>query len=672
MSKKQKKPAAPAVKTVKTKQKQNMFEYVAVNVICLFVFLSFGYIALMAFFQTSVIDPLSYSGEKILYQTDIIPLNIIFTVLAVIVMFALKNFICKRIDDNKKMRRLAIASLLTVLGLIALALVFSVIISILQKDANTGLFAAISKGLLAPSESIFYPLNFLLLALFAGVMIAMWRFYSYESKRLMTVVEVLLAVFVVMLGMMWVLNVRSVPAADSYNIYEAASGAAKGDYHSMHNFTNFYNSKMYDGYSYFQFYPFQLGFVAFCELIYRIFGTDSYMPVQIINVLCVGAAYFALARITRLLFRSRRVEMIAVIMLALCIQPVLFCTFMYGNIIGMCLALWASLLLIKYFQTGQYRWIYPAGALLVLATLVKYNNMIYLVAFVIMLVIHIVKKKRWQSAVIAAALIAAVLGSNALVIKHYESRADVEFTEGVSQVQYLDLGLQESHMAPGWYTSIGLQTYKNYYLVPKFNGVPDASAKNANDKSWEDIEKRMDDFSDAEYTLDFFSKKILSQWNEPTYESIWISKVKPHTASEADAKRLGTPTIGSEQVKGLTQSVYDKSTGQALELHFNFYMQIIYILFAVGIYMLFVRKKTNIETVLLPLVLLGAFGYHLLFEGKSQYVLTYIPLLIPTAAYALHVILNGKYTHLKKFVAKLTHVPSEYKDINRSVSKKNK
>ena len=62
-------------------------------------------------------------------------------------------------------------------------------------------------------------------------------------------------------------------------------------------------------------------------------------------------------------------------------------------------ALWASLLLIKYFKTGQYRWIYPAGALLVLAVMVKYNNMIYLIAFVIMLIIHIIQNKKWQSAV---------------------------------------------------------------------------------------------------------------------------------------------------------------------------------------------------------------------------------------------------------------------------------
>ena len=95
---KSKKPAAAAnapVKTVATVQRKCMFEYIAVNILSLFVFLSFGYIALMAFFQTSVIDPEHYSGEHILFQDDMILLNILFTVLIFIALFGLKIFISK-------------------------------------------------------------------------------------------------------------------------------------------------------------------------------------------------------------------------------------------------------------------------------------------------------------------------------------------------------------------------------------------------------------------------------------------------------------------------------------------------------------------------------------------------------------------------------------------------
>ena len=664
MANKQKKPSSAAIKTVKTTQKKCLFEYIAVNVISLFVFLSFGYIAVMAFFQTSVIDPTNYAGERILYNSDNIILNLVFTCITTAALFALKKFIDKRIEDEKQMRNLALACLVTVIALTVFFMLITIFVKFLEKTPAESLGDAISKALSAPNDSVFFPMNFLLMALFVGVMIAMVLTYSYKSKYVVTVFEIALALYVVIIGIVWVVNVRSVPAADSYNIYEAATDAAQGKYTSMHNFSNFYNSQMYDGYSYFQYYPFQLGFVAFSEFVYRIFGTGSSMPIQIINVLALASAYFAIARITRLLFKSRRIEFIAIIMLALCIQPILFCTFVYGNIIGMTCALWASLLLIKYFKTGQYRWIYPSGALLVLAVMVKYNNMIYLIAFVIMLVIHIVKKKKWQSAAIAAALIIAVLGTNSLVIKSYEARADEEFSPGVSQPLYLALGLKESSMAPGWYTHTAKDLYAQKYLIPKYNGDANASLSDANDAAWDEIGKRLDEFSeDSDYAFEFFGKKILSQWNEPTFESIWVSKVKGHTATEEEKLRSGVDTIGSDQMTGLTNAVYKKSTGQALEMHFNFYMQIMYILFAAGIYLMFIKKKTNIETVLLPLVMLGAFGYHLLFEGKSQYVLTYIPLMIPTAAYALHTILNGKYEKIKKVMAKIKHVPDNTVDI---------
>lgn len=92
-------------------------------------------------------------------------------------------------------------------------------------------------------------------------------------------------------------------------------------------------------------------------------------------------------------FGRNKIEFIVILALAGCIQPVLFCTFVYGNIIGMCCAIWASHFLIKYFQTDKYLVLIPCGVLLVVSALAKYNNLIYLVAFVIMLIIHTVKAK---------------------------------------------------------------------------------------------------------------------------------------------------------------------------------------------------------------------------------------------------------------------------------------
>ena len=540
--------AKTEVRNIEVINKTSKTEYIIVNLLCMLLFISFGYIAIMSIFQTSVIDPASYGNEVILYQDD----NIV--------------------------------------------------------------------------------LNLLCMSLFTVFLFRMNKHTQFFEKVNMKFMEIGLFAFVSVIGLIWVLSVTSIPAADSYNIFETATQAAEGNYNSFFNNSNFYNSSFFNGISYYNCYPFQLGFVFLCEIIYRIFGTDSSMPIQIINVFCVAAAYLAVAKITKITFNRRKIEFIAIMFLAGCFQPIFLSTFVYGNIIGMCCALWASYFLIRYFRSQKYVLLIPCAVLLVLSTLAKYNNMIYLVAFVIMLIIHTVKAKKWQSIAFALAICIATTGTSSLVIMSYENRAGTKLESGVSQVLYLDMGLNESYMAPGWYNGVALGLYKDN----------NCNIDIAEDQAWAEIDARLDKFgSDPDYALDFFSKKILSQWNETTYESIWVSEVKSH---ESEINFIG-------------DSMYNGSLGQFFELYFNFYMQILFILFATGIFFIFANKKSGIETVLLPLVVLGGFGYHLLFEGKSQYILTYVPLLIPVASYALSCILDGKYEKIKEFVGKLKTIP---------------
>ena len=131
----------------------------------------------------------------------------------------------------------------------------------------------------------------------------------------------------------------------------------------------------------------------------------------------------------------------------------------------MCFAIWASYFLIKYFQTNKYLLLIPCAVLLVISTLAKYNNLIYLVAFVVMLVIHTIKAKKWQSIAFASICI-AVVGTSKLVIMSYENRSGVKLSSGVSQAMYLDMGINDSY-GSRWYNGIALNDYKNAGLGRK-------------------------------------------------------------------------------------------------------------------------------------------------------------------------------------------------------------
>lgn len=65
-------------KTINTIQIGNKIEKIVVNIICLLVFVAFGYLAVMSIIQTSKIDPANYGNEVILFETDNIALNLLF------------------------------------------------------------------------------------------------------------------------------------------------------------------------------------------------------------------------------------------------------------------------------------------------------------------------------------------------------------------------------------------------------------------------------------------------------------------------------------------------------------------------------------------------------------------------------------------------------------------
>ncbi len=528
-----------------TLEKSNSkIERIISNIICIIAFLAFGFVAVMSILQTSVIDPENYSSEKILYNWDLIPVNLL-----IIILFGF----------------------------------------------------------------VIYKLN---------------KLYGLFAKINITYMYIAMAAYILIIGFLWVGSVKSIPAADSANIFETASQVAHNNYSTLFDNDTFHNHDFYGNVSYYSFYPFQLGIVFISEIIYRIFGADSSMPLQYINVICVALSYIAVAKISKLIFKRTSVEFITICLLILCLQPVFLSTFAYGNIIGMCCALWASLYLIKYFQTNKYLYFVPCGILLVVAILAKYNNMIYLVAFGIMLIIHTIKNKKWQSVAFALALCIAAIGVSNLIVMSYENRANTKLRQGISQTMYLNMGLGESSMAPGWFNFSTVTIYKNNNF----------DTKASNEQAKQELSEKINKFiSDPGYTLEFFNKKITSQWNEPTYESIWVSKVKGHIS----------------EVNGAVESVYNGGMGDFLSEYFNQYMQIIYLMFAIGVAIIFFRKIGNIENSLLLLILLGAFGYHMLFEGKSQYILTYIILLIPTASFAINCLLIDGKSKIKGIVDKL-------------------
>jgi hypothetical protein len=198
----------------------------------------------------------------------------------------------------------------------------------------------------------------------------------------------------------------------------------------------------------------------------------------------------------------------------------------------------------------------------------------------------------------------------------YSLRMDKDFGDGIPMVSWLAMGLHEAPPAPGWYN--GTYTVVNFHK----HGCDSEAASEA---SMEVIKGRLEQMKqDPDGTAVFFRDKILSQWNETSYQSLWNNQVRGQFGEKWGVARYACGE-GEHRVKAIM----------------DFASQFVYCGMLLATVYLFVqmlkKQKEHPEDeaapYLIPLLFLGGFLYHALFEGKSQYVIAYVVFMIPYAAW---------------------------------------
>jgi hypothetical protein len=452
-----------------------------------------------------------------------------------------------------------------------------------------------------------------LIALFAISAFVLFRFGGRIRDKHLRAAKIVLACWVFILSLSWSLSVKTVPTADSKYILEAASQAANGDF-------SFFSGKL----RYFQMFPYQLGMVGVYEIFYRVFGSSAETAMYALNAFSLAAAYLAIAQITQAVFGDRRVTMLAIVFLGLCLQPILFSSFLYGNLPGLAGMAWAFALLIRFLQTGRKRNILPIALLCALAVTAKQNNWIGVIAICIVLLLSLIKQFKFVKLFCALSVIAAALLLTGGIRYSYEQRANVDLGDGTPQAAWLVMGLSDSTRAPGWYNGY------TYTVLKKANWDTESARKQIR----QDLASRINALeSDKTYAANFFYQKVLSQWNEPSFESIWSSKARKHETA----------------LPAFAENIYSGPLSGALSFGFEHGVQLVYTLSVFAFPLALVRRRSRTKFVsadavsvsavdpacaaLLPVFVLGGFLYHLLFEAKSYYALTYFVLLLPYAAF---------------------------------------
>lgn len=415
--------------------------------------------------------------------------------------------------------------------------------------------------------------------------------------------ELGLCVYVLAFGTVWVLSAQSAPTFDSFTVTDAAARAAAGDLSGIDS-------------DYFRYYPFQLGYVLFSEGLIRLLGlSGNFLALEVLNVVFLAAAYMAILKCAALVSGNEEMVKLSAVLLAGCLPAVLFCTFLYGNIPGFAFAMLSVLAFLLFFKKNRWYHGVLSAVLLGISVCIKLNNLIFFVAMAIVTVVNLFRTKRELLLRAGYLILAAAMavGLKSLPIAVYESRAGISLGDGIPMVSWLAMGLSESPIEDGWYSED--------YTVGNFNENgrdPNAAAGD----SLATIRERLSTFlQDPAYAIEFFFCKTASQWNEPSYQSLWTNEVRDHYAQPGALAEfvLGK---GEYTVKG----------------YMDLYQQFVFAGTALAAFFCFRRKELGISLFLL--VLLGGFAYHLLFEAKSQYAMTYFVLMVPLAAYGFSLMME--------------------------------
>ena len=438
-----------------------------------------------------------------------------------------------------------------------------------------------------------YLVNILILVL---CILACFLLYPILERIKLKYITLFIFCATILMGIIWVVNAQIGLNGDSGYIITSAYRFTQGDYTVLTE-------------SYFRHYPFQLGFTMVCQLLMTIFSwNDNAIPFAIINVICLALTYVGIILLSETVFKKEIIAKYSGVLCLFCLTAILFCTFVYGIVISLMFSVWGIFIYTKYNKKSKIVYLFISAFLLGVSYLIKTNAMVVIIALIITSFMNMINKKDNKYLIFIVMIIVLSISLKIITIQVYENKVNTNLSDSEPLIGWLAMGLQESERAPGWYNEFN---YRNF----------EASGLNSNvakEKAFEEIKKSLSRFiHNPGYTTKFFESKICSQWNEPTFESLWFGQSRP----------------SYDERQGIFKIAYENTDSNWCYYYMNFYQQFIYLL--TFLFFTFNIKNHDINQIIIPLIIIGGFTFHTFFEAKSQFIFTYFLLMLPLAAFGI-------------------------------------
>lgn len=398
-------------------------------------------------------------------------------------------------------------------------------------------------------------------------------------------------------GAYWILNISTTLRADAAHINNAAKLAALGDFSFLELGQDIRN------------HPWQLGMITY-ERILGMFSQNVQL-LFLVNLVAILGINYLTYRMADMIFEHDRRTNLLTIVFSFCFLPqFFFLAFAYGLVPGFFCMMCGFYFQQRYFREQRMRYAVAGIIMAVIATVLKGNFMVGVIAMVLLFAMRLLKEKKLRYLFLALALLVATQIPGPVLLKAYEQESGYELNSGEPKLLYIAMGIlpENRGMAPGWYCGY------NDYTYGYANFDPEVASEMAKESIKESLAHYASDPADA---VEFFSGKIASVWCEPMYQSLWSGPL-------TEANQL-------VETRAL-QSLYH---GATLENVVSAYMKgYLILLLALAVWYAIRHRKQSYAFAYALIYLVGGFLLHIAWEGKSQYVYTYIFVLIPGCAHA--------------------------------------
>lgn len=410
-------------------------------------------------------------------------------------------------------------------------------------------------------------------------------------------------------GTAYVLMTKLHPSSDPAKVFAIAMQWREGDFSAFE----------VEGYLFR--YPFQAGIVLFFYLLSFLFGVDNFVGPQLVNVLCLAVIYGLLVKLF-CLFSALGGEEEAkgrqtAVYLGVCIWVPLafYVTYLYGILPGMALSLGAIYFAGRYLLTRRYRYIAAASLCMGLATVIKMNCLIYLIAIACFLVCDAVgwflsseNRKFFKGTV--SLLFIVCMGLSVALCTQAGSRlveriTGQELGEGEVMLAWVVMGMQEAPLGPGGYNGYNSEVFTENHYDPE----------KVTEACLEDLEKIVTRMSEnpLDEGLPFLARKTAFQWNDPTF--ICLDRTRGRKSDAEIPLWLNSLIAGRGSV--------------GLSVCLN-YMQT-WILFGVLLFLVLRWQRGNLYELMGAVIFLGGWLFHMFWESSASYTIPYFLLLVPYA-----------------------------------------